>query len=161
MATPTRGTSTAYLYKIKQECLYSYKDMSRYNNTREQLVIQPTANFDDIAPECIVNKDVKDFNYIYVLGKYYYIRERSAKEGGMWILKLYEDTLQTWLASVTPVGILNLSSSKYNADMQQQLPLVTNKAWERKVFSKIKDENMLGSTFIVETTFPYEVKIWQ
>lgn len=158
MATANRGISTINLYKINSDELESYKDMSKYQSSKVQSQVQILSPFNELTPKIKINKNIKDYNYILLLGKYYYIKARTAEENGVWILDLKQDTLQTWLGSVKVVGIVSDSTSKYNADMHQELPVVSNKAWERKAFTKVKDDNLLGSTFIVESTFGYEIK---
>lgn len=157
MANQTRGVSTVTLYKINKDELNSYKNLSQYESHKITANVQIVSPFNELAPTIKINKDIKDFNYMLLLGKYYTVDTRVAQENGIWILGLTQDVLQTWLGRVSIVGIVSDSSSKYNADIHQELPLVSNKAWERKAFTKIKDDNLLGSTFIVATPFSVQL----
>ena len=157
MANPTRGVSSVTLYKINKDELNSYKDLSQYTSEKVLANVQIISPFNEITPIIKINKSIKDYNYILLLGKYYAIKTRTAEENGIWVLTLEQDVLQTWLGQVTVVGIVSDSTSKYNADIHQDLPTVVNKAWERKAFTKIKDDNLIGSTFIVATPFSVQL----
>ena len=76
--------------------------------------------------------DIKDCNYMSMLGRFYYIIEKTLIEGNLYIINAHEDVLYTYKdAILAHEAIIARQQSKYNLYLDDGMYKVTGQVVER------------------------------
>lgn len=140
-----------------------YQTTSKRNEVNKNLTMETqytvriTSQAEDIIKPTLEMESAHSwFNYVLLNGRYYYIVKRETLLNNRQKLYLDEDVLSTWYHRCDISGVIESSSKGYNMDMKQNFPKQVNKGIKRIVFKDI--ENMLGQTFIAQSSFNCAVR---
>ena len=126
------GNTTVTLYNYSGEKNLMDKGSLLTAVFTADIVIKDTCDLLNPAIYLNTSTDIKDCNYMSMLGRYYYIIEKTLVEGNLYIIKAHEDVLYTYKnAILAHEAIIARQQSTYNLYLDDGMYKVTGQVVER------------------------------